>query len=507
MRLSGILFIAVSLLNFFGIHGTFVYPAIIEGREYSGARKMLAITASHILQMEEVSIFAETFKTKIQENEPDGNDSLNASVLQRNMYQCTKTKATYTISFYKGGLLVQGIVNSTHAIKPSRRTTEDSSAVPHDLFSILPTQNSASTPEREGTLHTLPTWQEKLTKIGSQEDFGFSKKAVTEKRDIGTPTRLFRNKRFEVETHLVVDSAIRKLFKREKKFLQYLGILMNVANLKLQSLRTHNISLLVVGVTVLEEKRNEEDVFVYKEGFVDAFATLKKFGNYVSKNSTLQKSDIAVLLCGRQLVSWSGKFRQNVSGQAEISGVCVPPINVATVKDVGRVYHGSNTLAHEVGHLLGAHHDGPSNPKYRYCDAFGYIMQPFLLSDKADTFSGCSEMMIEDNFLNMTDEEYLDCINIKSTQKKLSDEKHLIPMSLTADDFCKRLGMEKEVTGELRRCAIHCYKGVISKQNEVGIYPAPYGFRCGHGEVCYYGKCVKCTDIGTMEPWENCTNI
>ncbi|XP_077544637.1 metalloprotease mig-17-like [Haemaphysalis longicornis] len=215
-------------------------------------------------------------------------------------------------------------------------------------------------------------------------------------------------------------------------------------------------------------------------------------------------SDIAVLLSGRDLVKFVGSSRDDIAGIAFIGFVCKNPYNVAVVEDIGFVYKSSNVIPHEIGHILGADHDGPDNKKYNYCPLHQHIMTPNVDPGSSDSFSACTEASVEDTFLGMKDNEYSECVEMKNGKNLLSLEKHLIPMDLTAEEFCKRLKGPQHAWGEARLCTIYCYKGGFWKMYPMDSYPAPYGFKCGKGKVCYYGKCVPCTEIGSMKPWDDC---
>ena len=84
-------------------------------------------------------------------------------------------------------------------------------------------------------------------------------------------------------------------------------------------------------------------------------------------------------------------------------GACMPPhlnwdkhYGVAIVQDLGQ-FHGVETVAHEIGHLLGARHDGDQNT---CCSDEGYMMNNVWTTErhaKRQSFkwSRCSVEYIE----------------------------------------------------------------------------------------------------------------
>ena len=84
--------------------------------------------------------------------------------------------------------------------------------------------------------------------------------------------------------------------------------------------------------------------------------------------------------------------RSNVIGYAYLGGVCSSSTRQVTIVEDNGSYNGVGTAAHEIGHLLGAVHDGDYGDET--CRAGDYIMSPW--SNGAKQRSDCSVKQIRD---------------------------------------------------------------------------------------------------------------
>ncbi|XP_025837438.1 venom metalloproteinase 3 [Agrilus planipennis] len=138
---------------------------------------------------------------------------------------------------------------------------------------------------------------------------------------------------------------------------------------------------------------------------IDSAAALTDMGKYLFRERRLPVYDIAVAItkldmCRRQYPSDS--CNRGTAGFAYVGGACVvnkrlEKVNsVAIIEDTGG-FSGIIVAAHEVGHLLGAVHDGSPPPSYlggpgaekcQWTD--GYIMSDLRHTERGFKWSPCS---------------------------------------------------------------------------------------------------------------------
>ena len=192
-----------------------------------------------------------------------------------------------------------------------------------------------------------------------------------------------------------------------------------------------------------------------------------------------------------------GRRTRATSGYAYVGGACVRNTylkkisSVALVEDSGG-YSGVVVTAHEIGHLLGAVHDGDTSPSYlrgpgaKSCPwTAGYIMSDLRHTSRGQLWSDCSVKQIK-YFLSTRTAQCL--YNVpRSHEYTLPGDKILPAISL--DDQCRKDRGTRACYHDHRVCAqLFCYTS-----NYSGCYafrPAVEGSSCGHNKICINGKCV-----------------
>ncbi|CAG9124945.1 unnamed protein product [Plutella xylostella] len=149
---------------------------------------------------------------------------------------------------------------------------------------------------------------------------------------------------------------------------------------------------------------------------IDSAAALTDMGKYLFRERRLPVYDIAVAItkldmCRRQYAN--DACNRGTAGFAYVGGACVvnkrlEKVNsVAIIEDTGG-FSGIIVAAHEVGHLLGAVHDGSPPPSYlggpgaekcRWED--GFIMSDLRHTEKGFRWSPCSVQSFH-HFLNIS---------------------------------------------------------------------------------------------------------
>ncbi|XP_071116943.1 A disintegrin and metalloproteinase with thrombospondin motifs like [Haliotis cracherodii] len=237
---------------------------------------------------------------------------------------------------------------------------------------------------------------------------------------------------------------------------------------------------------------------------ISLYDTLTAFRNWMKKyesNTNFVRHDIAVLQTGEDLCEKKdkGECSKQTSGIGFVSGACISARKFpgytydVAISEVGKSFKGVLVTVHEIGHLLGSHHDGEGNSKA--CSSkSGYVMS--YQRDNAfnfSRFSDCSKTSIK-HFLSST--WYSQCL--RETSSDGYDFPSTLPgQYMTIEDQC-RYYVDGTPCSERayplsERCERLCCeaKGYRIKRRE----PAVDGTDCGGDNVCYNGECVPKTDI------------
>ncbi|XP_047001480.1 A disintegrin and metalloproteinase with thrombospondin motifs 1 [Schistocerca americana] len=232
---------------------------------------------------------------------------------------------------------------------------------------------------------------------------------------------------------------------------------------------------------------------------IDSAAALTDMGKYLFRERRLPVYDIAVAvtkldMCRRQFAN--DVCNRGTAGFAYVGGACVvnkrlEKVNsVAIIEDTGG-FSGIIVGAHEVGHLLGAVHDGSPPPSYlggpgaekcRWED--GYIMSDLRHTEKGFRWSSCSVASFH-HFLNG---DTATCL-YNSPHEDESLPRVLPGKLLTLDAQCRKDRGTSACFKDDRVCAqLFCFDS--GSGYCVAYRPAAEGSSCGDGQYCLNGRCV-----------------
>ena len=199
-----------------------------------------------------------------------------------------------------------------------------------------------------------------------------------------------------------------------------------------------------------------------------------------------------------------GRVTTATSGFAYVGGACVRNSylgkisSVALVEDSGG-YSGVVVTAHEIGHLLGAVHDGDPSPSYlrgpgaKSCPwSDGYIMSDLRRTSRGQAWSQCSVKQIK-YFLSTSTAQCLYNAPASSSQYSLPGDSALPGQDISLDDQCRQDRGTRACYHDHRVCSqLFCYTN-----NYSGCYafrPACFKMQTFIALHCFLFTCV-CNSI------------
>ncbi|GFO03090.1 A disintegrin and metalloproteinase with thrombospondin motifs [Plakobranchus ocellatus] len=314
------------------------------------------------------------------------------------------------------------------------------------------------------------------------------------------------NTNFLVEVAVVVDARIYREFNYDWKQLQiFLLHFWQSVNARFQAFVNPRVQLKLKSINkIMFESMQpfiERNRLSPMSERVSVTSVLEDFRSYVSahleKNTHMPDHDIAVLLTGEDLCKKKsdGKWSKNSRGIAFVRGACISSRRFSNqtydvgVAEVGRSFRGVLTTTHEVGHLLGAVHDGEKSSSA--CPAtFGHLMsQTWTKPYFYNRFSECSRKNFQEFMRNTW---YSNCLlNVDKNHAQDYTPPNIWPgQMLPLHDQClyyiggkpcRNVPLESQCG---RLCCEKWSRPFVSNE------PAADGTTCGIDKMCFNGECL-----------------
>lgn len=294
-----------------------------------------------------------------------------------------------------------------------------------------------------------------------------------------------KNKNFlALDLAIVFDKEFGDIFQHNRtRILEYWALFMRDLRWRIWSL-SYPILLHVTSVTVLDSAKEQPFIENVRNqyGLVDLREVIPRFADWVgSRKETFPKFDSAMAVIAAKLTGRS-------IGVAYLRNACADLYNVALVGDKG--LWNVETAAHELGHLLGAHHDsGVTN-----CTETGYIMGHDRAGLKRYLFSNCSDHLVS----KFVQSKAADCLRKNYGSEKAS----LLPRNVPVPEMSAQCKMRFNISNaqalENSTCqVIKCVSGKNGSSRSIKFImmtldgsPCKVGRRKGS---CFRGTCLPWT--------------
>ncbi|XP_077530259.1 venom metalloproteinase antarease TserMP_A-like [Haemaphysalis longicornis] len=476
MGTSHILVLVFSLLHLSKTE-VLVYPRILESRSERGG-VLLHIHDGLQLNLEKSSVLARDFSFRMADGNETEDVLLDGRELQRDLYHDSRLQSSVIVKQVNGAVEVRGILNHELRIAPvaaAKRSTDG--ATLHKVFKVKERMNGPAQPVPLSPRQLESFWPH------MQPAYGIS----------GQGSDFFM-----VEVCVVTGRSYRTAFQTTEALIQYLAIMLNAVRLRYVDMVYPRISFQLNGVTA---QQDDALLSYIQQGLVDVSQTLKNLKRFVSYGQ-FPACDIVFLLTEQEFASVTDqKVDKSVTGLAYVGGVCKAD-KVGVGEDKPHSYDGTYIWAHEMGHTLGATHDGdgpvqyiPRHPSAQWCPwADGYLMSYEDGGLRKYTLSPCSKRQIQAVFRTLKGE----CIQVQ--QQAIYKTSYYPGHAVTDRRFCQIMHRNNPGVIPYNRnnraysqCKLECCWVTGQTGSQISYmckkYNMPEAMTCGSGMTCKRGVC------------------
>ncbi|KAL1473281.1 hypothetical protein MTO96_038786, partial [Rhipicephalus appendiculatus] len=311
-----------------------VYPMIIEERMDDGSL-VLHVYHGLSLSLTKAKVATEALRLRSRMDGREMDQIINGTEIERTLFEDRRKMATVSVIKTPDGVRVSGLLSPTERIEPAlSEARQASGSLPHIVRNI------------QRPLGSRPLRMERRKE---------SMPGIC--RDRYLPENV------TVEVYVISDEVHNRRFATDDLW-RYICIFINSINAIFMSLSCPRVKLALVGLEISNKIAETQYVYGSDKLMNDEF-TLHTLKDYVGrKMRAYGNPDVVLLLTGRDVYESTGTgIRRDITGIAFEGGVCTDH-RVALAEDMPGSFSGIIDAAHELGHSLGASHDG--SPPNRY---------------------------------------------------------------------------------------------------------------------------------------------
>ncbi|XP_037524131.1 venom metalloproteinase antarease-like TtrivMP_A [Rhipicephalus sanguineus] len=477
-----ITFIVVSNFVFscYAEHDMLVYPIIVHERTSAG-NMALVLHDRLTLNLERSTVLADKLVMVTSSQHERQVKTVDTSAIQKNLYHDKHHRSSLMVHQRDGIVKVEGIINHKLRIKPVPQSERSSRG--HVLHRIYEVQET----------------DDELAKIVPNDQVPLPNTATMSPSHVHSagpllPRRLLEE--FVVEVTVISDQLHQVHYQNDDDLITYLAVMMNAVNLRYHGMHNPRIRFRLAGVT-----RSLVDVFAsyISGGYLEAYGTIEGLVNYVRNGNIPEQTDVVYLITHRDMIngkSGQAPAEQRMTGLSYVGGVCTKE-KIGMGEDIAQSYRGVFTMAHELGHTLGAQHDQVG---HRECPwSAGSLMSYVDGGENRYRLTPCSKRQIRSVVSKLPEW----CLMETSRRNYMVHPGTLPGNMISADVFCKLYLRRKtnspqqytKITREYsRKCKMQCcyVTGRLTWCYEVDILD---GMPCGEGKTCLKGACRR------QHPW------
>lgn len=388
-----------------------------------------------------------------------------------------------------GQLHVDGVLENSYVIKSlPQRVLKDVAYGGHKLLEPHHTKNVTTDDDFTYTHHHI-VYKMPPLKGDQYKDFNISN-PVNDGTERNVPDIIFP------EVLIIVDfREFKMLGQNIYQAVKYLVAFWNGVDLRFRLLDEPRMLFNIAGIIIATDdnalpclENNRIDL-----AMVDSDLALRCMARYLYREDRFPNFyDIAIVMTELDMCNMQSNYcNAGTLGYAFVAGACDRNATRQLSEAVGIVednggFSGIIPTAHEIGHLIGARHDGNSKDAAECEPHDGFIMtNGLLLHDNGFEWSTCSI----DAFYQFLNEDRAKCLyNVPILDEQVP---RILPGKLMSlDEQCKQVQGTPACKNDTTVCTrLECeYPGFEGFCRAVA--PAAEGSPCGEDLICLNGKCV-----------------